>query len=87
MLKRLFTVCGSMLLLGTMAAAQAPAPQDGFVNVNTLPPADQVAAGPLLLAAYSFVWIAVLVYVWTVWRRLNKVETEMKALERRSGAR
>ena len=86
MLKRLFT-CGSMLLLGTMAAAQAPAPQDGFVNVNTLPPADQVAAGPLLLAAYSFVWVAVLFYVWTVWRRLNKVETEMKALERRSGAR
>ena len=87
MLKRLFTVCCSMFLVGTMAAAQAPAPQDGFVPANTLPPADQVAAGPLLLAAYSFVWVAVLFYVWTVRRRLNKVETEMKALERRSGAR
>ena len=87
MLKRLSTVCCSMLLLGTMMAAQAPSAQGGFVPVNTLPPADQVSAGPLLLAAYSFVWVAAVFYVWTVWRRLNKVETEMKALERRIGTR
>jgi CcmD family protein len=86
MLKRVMTLCSSMLLLATMVAAQAPA-TGGFVPANTLPPADQVAAGPLLLAAYSFVWVAVLFYVWTVWRRLNKVETEMKALERRTTAR
>lgn len=87
MVKRLFTVCWSTFVLGAMVAAQTPAAQDGFVNVNTLPPADQVSAGPLLLAAYSFVWLVVLFYVWTVWRRLNKVETEMTALERRSATR
>jgi CcmD family protein len=87
MLKRLFTVCGSTFVLGTIVAAQAPTAQDGFVPVNSLPPADQVSAGPLLLAAYSFVWVALLFYVWTVWRRLNRVEAEMKALARRSGTR
>jgi CcmD family protein len=89
MLKRLITACCSLLLLlvSTMAAAQPPSVPDGFVPASTLPPTDQVAAGPLLLAAYSFVWLAVLFYVWTVWRRLNKVEREMKALERRSAAR
>jgi CcmD family protein len=87
MLKRLSTVCGWMLLFATMAGAQAPTPQDSFVPASSLPPVDQIPAGPLLLAAYSFVWVAVLFYVWTVWRRLNRVETEMQALERRSGAR
>ena len=87
MVRRLFTMCGWTLLFATMAMAQAPSPQDQFVPASSLPPVDQIPAGPLLLAAYSFVWVAVLFYVWTVWRRLNKVETEMKALERRSGAR
>jgi hypothetical protein len=27
-----------------------------------------------------------MVYVWSIWQRLNKVESEMRALERRSGA-
>ena len=87
MLKRLSTVCGGMLLFATMAIAQAPSPQDRFVPASSLPPVDQVPAGPLLLAAYSFVWVAVLFYVWTVWRRLSRVETEMQALQRRGGAR
>ena len=41
----------------------------------------------ILVAAYAFVWLAVLFYVWSVWRRLGKVESEMGALARRSGAR
>jgi CcmD family protein len=87
MFKRLLTVCCSMILFATMVLAQPPSSQSPFVPVSSLPPVDQVPAAPLLLAAYSFVWVAVLFYVWTVWRRLNKVETEMKALERRGGAR
>jgi CcmD family protein len=87
MLKRWWTAVVVMLGTGTIVMAQAPAAQDGFVPVNTLPPADQVPAGPLILTAYAFVWVAVLFYVWTVWRRLNKVESEMHTLERRSGGR
>ena len=70
-------------------AAQKP-PTEGqgeFVPVNELPPADQLQAAPLLITAYAFVWVAVLFYVWTIWRRLNKVEKDMQALARRSTAR
>ena len=54
--------------------------------IDELPPADQLPAAPLLIAAYAFVWVAVLFYVWTIWRRLDKVEKDMQALARRRRA-
>ena len=69
------------------ARAAADDGQSEFVPVNELPPADQLRAAPLLITAYAFVWVAVLFYVWTIWRRLNKVEKDMQALARRSTAR
>ena len=87
MLKRLFSVCGSLLLAGAVLAAQAPAGQSEFKPADSLPPTDQLPAAPLLITAYAFVWVAVLFYVWTIWRRLNRVEAEMHALERRSKTR
>jgi CcmD family protein len=69
------------------AQGQPPAAQGEFVPVNELPPADQLRAAPLLITAYAFVWVAVLFYVWTIWRRLNKVEKDMQSLARRSQAR
>jgi CcmD family protein len=87
MLKRWLTLCCSILLFGAIVVAQAPAAQDGFVPASSLPPGDQLPAAPLLITAYAFVWIALLFYVWTIWRRLNKVETDMQALERRSSPR
>ena len=92
---RLFvTICsvmlsaGSVMLsAGSMTGSQSPPGQGAFVPVDQLPPADQLPAAPLLIAAYAFVWVAVLFYVWTIWRRLNQVEKDMHALERRSQAR
>jgi CcmD family protein len=69
------------------AQGQPPGGQGEFVPVNELPPADQLPAAPLLVTAYAFVWVAVLFYVWTIWRRLNKVEKDMQALARRSPPR
>src|ERR1700730_17831766 len=60
--------------------AQAP-PGQGYVPLDQLPPADQLPAAPLLIAAYAFVWLAVLFYVWTIWHRLHKVDDEMRVLE------
>lgn len=87
MLKRLLIVCCSGLLLAGTAIAQAPAGQGEYKPVDQLPPADQLPAAPLLIAAYAVAWVAILFYVWTIWRRLQKVEGEMHALERRSKAR
>lgn len=64
---------------------QPPAGQNEFVPASSVPRSDQLQAAPLLIAAYAFVWIAACFYLWTIWRRLRKVEDEMLALERRSG--
>ena len=66
--------------------AQRPAPQTEFVPIDQLPPGDQLPSAPLLIAAYAFVWLATLFYVWTVWRRLTKVEREIRGLEQRRTA-
>ena len=69
-------------LAATTAAAQPPA-QDGFVPVDQLPGQEQLPAAPLLATAYAVAWTAVFVYVWTVWRRLAKVERELADVSRR----
>ena len=86
-LERLIVYVASMIALAATAFALQPPPQTEFVPVNSLPPADQLPAAPLLIAAYAFVWIAVMVYLWSIWRRLNKVQRDMQALERRQMGR
>ena len=68
-------------------AVQAPPqePTDQFMPVKTLPAQEQLPAATLVMAAYGFVWAALLVYVWTIWRRLMKVEREMHDLSARIG--
>jgi CcmD family protein len=86
-LRRLLIVLTSFLLLSSSAFAQPPAGQSEFVPVDSVPLADQLPAAPLLIAAYAFVWIAVMVYLWSIWRRLNKVEDEMRALAQKAPRR
>jgi CcmD family protein len=79
--RKLVIALTSFVLLSSPAfALQTPAGQGGFVPVDSVPLSDQLPAAPLLITAYAFVWIAVMVYLWTIWRRLNTVETEMRAL-------
>lgn len=67
--------------------AQAGDPQAGFVPAKDLPAQEQIPAAPLVMAAYAFVWAALLVYVWTVWRRLARVEREVHDLSARLASR
>jgi CcmD family protein len=83
MMKRVLLAIGAMLSAGTAFAFQPPSGLEGFTPIDKLPPSDQLPAAPLLITAYAFVWLAVFFYVWTVGRRLNKVETEMRTLEQR----
>jgi CcmD family protein len=78
------------------APPQPPTPttttaaQEGFVPVDQLPkPQDTIPAPRLVAAAYGFVWVAVLVYVWSIRRRLTTVERELQVVSRRvdSGGR
>lgn len=72
---------------GVVMAMQPPtgAAQEGFVPLDTLPPQEQLPAAPLLITAYAFVWVLLMVYLWSIARRLMKVEGEIQTLQRRSG--
>jgi len=83
--RRLLTAATTFVLIAAPALAmQPPAGQSGFVPARDLPPTEQLQAAPLLVSAYAFVWLAVMVYVWTILRRLTRVETEMRSLAQKT---
>lgn len=68
------------------AAGQPPAAQDEFVPVDQLSdPQEELPAAPLVAGAYGVAWAAVLLYVWGLWRRLDRVERELADVSRRLG--
>ena len=64
-----------------------PAARDEFVPIREIPPEDQLPAAPLLIGAYSVAWLVIVVYVWSLWRRLGRVETELQTLTGRLSSR
>ena len=66
----------------SVAAAQPPPPGD-FVPVDEAKPGDEIPALPLIATAYGFIWVVLLGYVWSIGRRLQKVEGELAELESR----
>ena len=97
MMKRFLTLVGPLLVAVPLLAlqappaqtpsGQAPAGQSEYVAVDQLPPVEQLPAAPLLIGAYAFVWLAVFFYVWTIWRRLSRVEAEIRVFEKRQSHR
>ena len=88
MVKRVFVALWSVILFAMpVFAFQPPAAQSEFVPVKDLPAADQLPAAPLLIAAYAFVWLALMVYLWSIWRRLGAVDADLRKLGQRSSRR
>jgi CcmD family protein len=54
--------------------------QSEFVPMTEIPASEQLPAARLVITAYAFVWVALTAYVWTIWRRLGKVEREISEL-------
>jgi CcmD family protein len=72
----------------TLTAAQPPSqPQGGFVPIDQLPAPESFPAAPQVIAAYAVAWLAIFFYVWSIWRRLNRVEAELKDALKRSEPR
>ncbi len=83
----IWTVMLTAALTPPAFAFQPPRGQGEFVPAKDLPPTESIPAAPLLVAAYAFIWVAVTFYLWTIWRRLNKVEAEMRALAQKTAHR
>ena len=85
MRKKLLAAGFSLLLAIPAFARQPPSAQSEFVPAAPGASTEQLPAAPLVIAAYAFVWVAAMGYVWTIGRRLTKVENDLRALERKSG--
>ena len=73
-----------LLAAGTPVMSMAqPQPPKEFVPVDEVPQGEQIPAINMVAAAYGFVWVAVLGYVWSIARRLKQVEGELSDLESR----
>jgi CcmD family protein len=67
----------------SVVSAIQPQPPKGFVPAEEVPESEQIPAINLVAAAYGFVWVALLGYVWSLGRRLQRVESELSELETR----
>ena len=60
---------------------QPPKQQEEFVPVDQLPPEEQLPAAPMVVAAYGFIWVAFIAYVFTLVSRLKRIERDLRRLE------
>lgn len=67
------------LSVGATVFAQA---QDEFRPVTDITK-EALPAGPLLYTAYALVWLILIGYVFLLWRRLDKVERELRDVNAR----
>lgn len=73
-----------VMMLGVVPAyAMQPQPPKDFVPVDPSSQDEQIPALPLIAAGYGFIWVGVLGYVWSLARRMQKVEAEITELESR----
>ncbi len=63
--------------------AQPPASANEFVPLSEAAPREVLPATPLVFYAYGFVWVALLGYVFTIWRRMAQVERDLADVQRR----
>jgi len=72
------------VLAGQSPVGQAAAPgQEGFAPISQLPPSQQLPAAPFLIAAYAFIWVALVAYLWSIRRRMGTLKHDIEILERR----
>jgi CcmD family protein len=68
----------------SLLAQQVPPPQpDGFVPLDPSAVREQMPAAPLVIAAYGVAWVLLIGYLWSIWRRLAKVQQEIAQVSRR----
>ena len=73
----------AMLTASGYAQTQPPAAVDEFVPMSEMAAREVLPATPLVFYAYAFVWLALLGYVFLLWRRMARVEQDLADVQRR----
>jgi CcmD family protein len=79
---RVLLVSGLLLLVAVVVQAQ-PAQVDEFVPLSPeqlLAEQEQIPAAGLVFAAYGTVWLVFAFYLFTLWRRVSQVESELRTV-------
>lgn len=84
MVKRVAITCGLLALSWGVSAQQAAS--DGFKPFDENAPRETLPAAPLVFVAYALAWIALAFYVFTLFRKVTRLEGELVEL-RRAGKR
>jgi CcmD family protein len=81
----LLLAAGSAATIPLAAQDQPPKrpAQDEFVPIDELPPQEQIPAAPLLIAAYSVAWVLAVGYLFSIRRRMGRVEHDLAEISRR----
>jgi len=74
-----------VILYSVLLVAQQvpPGTPDGFVPLDPSVAREQLPAAPLVMGAYAIAWVLLVGYLWSIWRRLAKVEQEIAVVSRR----
>lgn len=73
-----------LVTLGISAFAQQPTqPPEGFVPASSVQGQEHLPAAPLVITAYSIVWLLVFGYLWSIWRRIARAEQDLAEVSRR----
>jgi CcmD family protein len=74
-------ICLALVVaFATSVVLAAQEPQSEFRPVTEVPASEQLPSAPLVIAAYAFVWLAFVAYVWIMWRKLGKMEQELTSM-------
>jgi CcmD family protein len=72
-------ICSASLI----AHQVPPGTPDGFVPLDPSAVREHLPAAPLVMGAYAVAWVLLIGYLWSIWRRLGKVQQEIAVLSRR----
>jgi len=75
-----------LTLTPALALGQPPvstAQANDYVPISAVPAAEQLPAAPMVIGAYAFLWVVLLVYVFYLWRKMRGLERELADLQKR----
>jgi CcmD family protein len=85
MLKRVLAFLFVTALSISWLFAQPPkeAAREQYLPVDQLPPSERMPSAPFVVAAYAIIWLLAMFYLWTIWKRTGRLESEIQTLARR----